>query len=71
MGEDCDIMVSKHQITREEQDLFAIRSHNNAEKAWQDGYHQNEVVAVQVDPKFNMIQNDNGIRSGSKPEQLA
>ena len=71
MGEDCDIMVAKHQITREEQDLFAIRSHDNAEKAWQDGHHQNEVVAVQVDPKFKMIQKDNGIRSGSKPEKLA
>ena len=71
MGEDCDIMVAKHQITREEQDLFAIRSHDNAEKAWQDGHHQNEVIAVQVDPKFKMIQKDNGIRSGSKPEKLA
>ena len=71
MGEDCDIMVAKHQITREEQDLFAIRSHDNAEKAWQDGHHTKEVVAVQVDPKFKMIQKDNGIRSGSKPEKLA
>ena len=71
MGEDCDIMVAKHQITREEQDLFAIRSHDNAEKAWQDGHHQNEVIAVQIDPKFKMIQKDNGIRSGSKPEKLA
>ena len=71
MGEDCDIMVAKHQIPREEQDLFAIRSHDNAEKAWQDGHHAKEVVAVQVDPKFKMIQKDNGIRSGSKPEKLA
>ena len=29
------------------------------------------VVPVQVDPKFKMIQKDNGIRSGSKPEKLA
>ena len=71
MGEDCDIMVAKHQITREKQDLFAIRSHDNAEKAWEDGYHTKEVIAVQVDPKFKMIQKDNGIRSGSKPEKLA
>ena len=71
MGEDCDIMVAKHQITREEQDLFAIRSHDNAEKAWEDGYYSKEVISVQVDPKFKMIQRDNGIRSGSKPEKLA
>ena len=71
MGEDCDNMVAKHQISREEQDLFAIRSHDNAEKAWQNGHHQKEVVVVQLDPKFKMIQKDNGIRSGSKPEKLA
>ena len=71
MGEDCDIMVAKYQVSREEQDLFSIRSHNNAEKAWQEGHHPEEVVAVQVDPKFKMIQKDNGIRSGSKPEKLA
>ena len=71
MGEDCDIMVAKHQITRKEQDLFAIRSHDNAEKAWQNGHHSKEVVAVQVDPKFKMIPKDNGIRSGSIPEKLA
>ena len=71
MGEDCDIMVAKYKITRKEQDLFAIRSHDNAEKAWQNGHHSKEVVAVQVDPKFKMIPKDNGIRSGSKPEKLA
>ena len=71
MGEDCDIMVARHGISRENQDLFAIRSHDNAEKAWREGHHFNEVVAVQVDPKFNMIQKDNGIRSGSKIEKLA
>ena len=71
MGEDCDIMVAKHEITRMDQDLFAIRSHNNAEKAWENGFHQKEVVQVQLDPSFQLISKDNGIRSGSNPETLA
>ena len=71
MGQDCDIMVAKHNIKREDQDSYAIRSHNYAEQAWENGHHQKEVVGVQIDPKFNMIKKDNGIRSGSSPEKLA
>jgi acetyl-CoA acyltransferase len=71
MGQDCDIMAARHNIKRKDQDLYSIRSHDNAEKAWENGFHQREVVAVQVDPKFKMINKDNGIRSGSKPEKLA
>tara|TARA_Y100000385_G_C13023826_1_gene607467 strand:+ start:126 stop:1412 length:1287 start_codon:yes stop_codon:yes gene_type:complete len=71
MGEDCDIMAAKHNIQREEQDLFAIKSHDNAEKAWKEGHHQNEVIEVQLDPKFKVISKDNGIRSGSNLEKLA
>ena len=71
MGQDCDIMVADHNISREEQDLFAIRSHNNAQEAWDRGYLEKEVVSVQVDPKFKLIAKDNGIRSGSKPEKLS
>ncbi|MDA8556836.1 hypothetical protein N9K77_01730 [bacterium] len=35
----CDIMVAKHQIPREEQDLFAIRSHDNASTSSFTGNH--------------------------------
>jgi acetyl-CoA acyltransferase len=71
MGQDCDIMVANHNISREEQDLFAIKSHNNAQEAWDRGYLEKEVVSVQLDPKFKLIAKDNGIRSGSKPEKLS
>lgn len=71
MGQDCDIMVANHNISREEQDLFAIKSHNNAQEAWDRGYLEKEVISVQVDPKFKLIAKDNGIRSGSKPEKLS
>ena len=64
MGQDCDIMVAKHNVSREDQDIFAKRSHDNAEKAWEDGHHQKEVVPVEIEPDFKMIKKDNGIRSG-------
>lgn len=71
MGQDCDIMVANHNISREQQDLFAIRSHNKAQEAWDNGNLEKEVVSVQVDPKFKLIAIDNGIRSGSKIEKLS
>ena len=35
-------------MTREEQDAFSARSHQNAAKAWKDGYFDDEVVTVQI-----------------------
>ena len=71
MGQDCDIMVAKHNVSREDQDLFAKRSHDNAEKAWEAGHHQKEVVPVEIEPDFKMIKKDNGIRSGTPIEKLS
>jgi acetyl-CoA acetyltransferase family protein len=71
MGQDCDIMVAKHGISRTDQDKLAIVSHDLAEKAWEDGHHNKEVIPVQIPPKFKFIHKDNGIRPGSKIEKLA
>ena len=71
MGKDCDIMVAKHKVSREEQDVFSKTSHDKAEEAWEKGFHSKEVIPVQIDPKFKMIKKDNGIRSGTPLEKLA
>ena len=71
MGQDCDVLAAKHGVTREEQDLFAINSHDLAQKAWDDGHLSNEVTPVQVPPRFKYIHKDNGIRAGSKIEKLS
>ena len=71
MGQDCDTLAAKYNVTREEQDQFAILSHNLANKAWEEGHLSKEVVPVQVGAKFKYIHKDNGIRPGSKIEKLA
>ena len=52
MGQDCDNLAAKYNVSREEQDQYSINSHNLAEKAWQDGHLAKEVVPVQTATKF-------------------
>lgn len=70
MGQDCDILAAKFSVSREEQDQMAARSHQLANKAWEDGHLAKEVVQVSLPPKFNPVKQDNGIRV-STPEKLA
>ncbi len=71
MGEDCDIMAARFGITREAQDKFAVRSHQLAAKAWDDGHLQKEVTTVAMPPKFQEISKDDGIRGDSTIEKVA
>ncbi len=70
MGEDCDIMAARFGVSREEQDEFAVRSHQLAAKAWDEGHLSHEVTAVAVPPKFKTIEKDNGVRGDSTVEQV-
>ncbi|MCL4116186.1 UNVERIFIED_CONTAM: hypothetical protein GTU68_060217 [Idotea baltica] len=70
MGADCDIMAARFGITREAQDAFAVRSHNLAAKAYEEGHLPNEIVPVQLQPKFKVIDQDNGIRGDSTIEKV-
>jgi len=49
-------------ITREEQDLFSIRSHQLAAQAWKDGLFADEVVPMYVSERNAYVERDNGIR---------
>jgi len=48
MGVFADATAVKHQLSREEQDAFAIESYGRAAAAWESGAMQNEVVPVAV-----------------------
>ena len=48
MGVFADATAVKHQVSREEQDAFAIESYRRAATAWESGAMQNEVVPVAV-----------------------
>ncbi len=48
MGVAADLCATEHNITREEQDTFAVQSYERSAKAWESGKFNNEVVPVAV-----------------------
>lgn len=48
MGVSADLCASKYEITREQQDEFAINSYKKSAAAWEAGKFSNEIVAVEV-----------------------
>ena len=57
MGNCAELCAKEHNITREDQDNFAIESYKRAAAAWESGKFTDEVVPVSVpqrkgDPKI-------------------
>ena len=48
MGVYADACATEHNISREEQDAFAIESYKRSTEAWESGKFNNEVVPVEV-----------------------
>ncbi|MDQ8705093.1 thiolase family protein [Streptomyces sp. LHD-70] len=44
LGEGAELVADKHKIDREQQDAFALASHQKAAKAWAEGRYDGEVV---------------------------
>jgi acetyl-CoA acetyltransferase family protein len=44
LGEGAELVADKHAITREQQDAFALASHQKAAEAWAKGLYDGEVV---------------------------
>ena len=70
MGQDCEIMAARFQVSREEQDAFAVRSHQLAAKAHEAGHLQEELVEMALPPKFKAVAKDNGVRGDSTVEKV-
>ena len=68
MGETAENLAEKYNISREEQDEIALRSHNNAEKATKEGKFKDEITPVKV--KDKVYETDEHIRFGLKIEDL-
>lgn len=66
-GEAAEKTATTWGITREDQDAFAVRSHELAAKAWAEGVYDGEIVQV---PGAELVR-DEGIRDGSTVEKLA
>jgi acetyl-CoA acyltransferase len=72
MGDSAEKMAKENEISREEQDELAARSHANAAKAWNDGIYETEVLPFPVSPEFKQtVERDNLVRPDTNYEKLA
>jgi len=72
MGQSAERMAKENGITRENQDAWALRSHQLAAAGTADGRLTAEIAPLYVPPGFNdVIESDNGIRSDTSAEALA
>lgn len=83
MGTTAEQIVKKYKITREAQDAFAFKSHQNAKNAIQKGYFQDEIKPYEVNNKIydfdkktiitktTQITADQGVRMDTSIEQLS
>ncbi len=67
LGEGAEILADKFSITREEQDVFAIRSHRRAAAAWAAGEYKDELTALEG----IALEADESIRPDSTLDKLA
>ncbi|MDI4568773.1 acetyl-CoA C-acetyltransferase [Bacillus altitudinis] len=82
MGHTAEQVAQKYQVTRQDQDAFAVRSHQKAAKALQEGKFSDEIVPVDVierrvgeqyqleERQFTFSQ-DEGVRAGTTEEVLS
>jgi acetyl-CoA acetyltransferase family protein len=69
-AENC---AAKYNVTREEQDAYAIRSQQLADKAWKEGRLEEEVVPVEIKSRkgVEVFAQDDHMRPDSTMEGLA
>jgi acetyl-CoA acyltransferase len=81
MGITAELLAGKYEISREEQDAFAVGSHQKAAAAIAAGKFKNEIIPVEVEEttivnnkpvkKTQMIEIDDGVRADTSLEGLA
>jgi acetyl-CoA C-acetyltransferase len=65
MGESMEITAKEWHLSRDEQDRLALTSHQNAARAYAEGFYDDLVV------EFMGVKRDNNIRTDTTLEQLA
>ncbi|MEM0910168.1 MAG: acetyl-CoA C-acyltransferase FadA [Pseudomonadota bacterium] len=74
MGMTAELLGRQNEITREQQDVFAARSHQNAYNAMQNGGWDNEIVPIKghdVNGVLKIIDHDEVIRPETTTETLS
>ncbi len=65
LGEGAEILADRYDVTREQQDEFALESHRKAAAAWDRGAFADEVVEMEA------LARDENIRADTTLEKLA
>ena len=79
MGHTAEQVANRYEVSREDQDAFAVRSHELAEKAIKEGKFKDEIVPVEVEQHYVdennklqrkkfMFDTDEGVRPGTSVE---
>jgi acetyl-CoA C-acetyltransferase len=74
MGESSDEVNRELELGREEQDAWAARSHQRAQRAWESGAMADEVVVVSLPRKRGdpvRVQRDEGVRPDTTSDSLS
>ncbi|MFH9008182.1 thiolase family protein [Streptomyces afghaniensis] len=74
LGESAELIADKHRISREQQDAFALSSHQKAAAAQENGLLDAEIVPVTIErPKSAPVvfDRDECVRPDASPEAMA
>ena len=71
MGESADRLAAAFGVSREEQDAYALRSHQAAAWATREGLLEGELVDTALPPEFRPLESDNTFREDTSMEKLA
>lgn len=71
MGQSAERLAKGLGLTRREQDIWALKSHQKAATATEAGLYRGQVVPARVPPSFAAIEADNGVRGDTTLEKLS
>ncbi|MEX2573026.1 MAG: acetyl-CoA C-acyltransferase [Balneolaceae bacterium] len=71
MGVSSDKMAARYDISREEQDRYALRSHRQAAEAAAKGYLDSDLFPAAIPPEFTLVRQDNTVREDTSLEKLS
>jgi len=75
MGQTAENVAEKYNITREEQDAYAVQSHQKAAEAWRECRFKSQVVPVEIPARKKgqaptLFERDESIREDTSVETL-
>ncbi|NUR94102.1 MAG: acetyl-CoA C-acetyltransferase [Kribbellaceae bacterium] len=70
MGQTAENVATLRGISREDQDVFGVRSQNLAEKAINNGFFEREITPVTL-PDGTVVSKDDGPRAGTTLEKVS